>query len=46
MPDGTKIGVYDANGTAGDEVSSTYEGRHLTFLARRTRLSYGNGCQG
>ncbi len=32
MPDGTKIGVYDANGTENDQVSSTYEGRHLTFL--------------
>ncbi|MCJ7829158.1 MAG: DUF2190 family protein [Dehalococcoidia bacterium] len=32
MPNyGTSLGVYPANGTAGDEVSSTYEGRHLTF---------------
>ena len=31
MPDGTGIGIYEANGTAGDEISSTYEGRHLTF---------------
>jgi hypothetical protein len=29
---GTLCGVYPANGTAGTEVSSTYEGRHLTFL--------------
>ncbi len=29
---GTRCGVYPANGIAGDEVSSTYEGRHLTFL--------------
>lgn len=29
---GTKFGVYPANETAGTEVSSTYEGRHLTFL--------------
>jgi len=30
---GTKCGVYEANETAGTEVSSTYEGRYLTFLA-------------
>lgn len=29
---GTRCGVYPANGTAGTEVSSTYEGRHLSFL--------------
>lgn len=29
---GTKCGVYEANLVAGDQVSSTYEGRHLTFL--------------
>ncbi len=33
MPDGTTAGVYIANLTAGTEVSSTGEGRHLTFLA-------------
>jgi len=33
MPDtGTGTTVYPANLTAGTEVSSTYEGRHLTFL--------------
>jgi len=33
MPDtGTGTAVYAANETAGTEVSSTYEGRHLTFL--------------
>lgn len=30
---GTTCGVYTANKTAGTEVSSTYEGRYLTFLA-------------
>lgn len=29
---GTRCGNYPANETAGMEVSSTYEGRHLTFL--------------
>ena len=29
---GTRCGNYPANETAGTEVSSTYEGRHLTFL--------------
>jgi len=33
MPYGTTAGVYTANLTAGTEVSSTYEGRYLTFLA-------------
>ncbi len=33
MPDtGTGTAVYAANKTAGTQVSSTYEGRHLTFL--------------
>lgn len=31
MP-GIGIGVYPGQGTAGDEISSTYEGRHLTVL--------------
>lgn len=31
MPTGTDIGVYPANRVAGTQVSSTYEGRHLTF---------------
>lgn len=30
MP-GVGIGIYPGQGTAGDEISSTYEGRHLTF---------------
>lgn len=29
---GTGTNIYPANGVAGTEVSSTYEGRHLTFL--------------
>lgn len=40
MPYGTKVGVYEANLTAGTEVSSTYEGRHLTFLANE--INFGN----
>lgn len=34
---GTKCGVYPANETAGTEVSSTFEGRHLTFLESELR---------
>ena len=33
MSYGTKCGVYEADLTAGTEVSSTYEGRYLTFLS-------------
>ena len=44
MPYGTGIGVYSAGevGSAlqADEVSSTYEGRHLTFLA--SEINHGN----
>lgn len=28
---GVGIGIYEGEGVAGDEISSTYEGRHLTF---------------
>jgi len=44
MPEGTGIGVYQAGevGSAlqADEVSSTYEGRHLTFLA--SEINHGD----
>ena len=34
------FGVYAAEGTLGDEVSSTYEGRHVTLLA--SEINHGN----
>jgi len=40
MPYGTKCGVFEANLTAGTEVSSTYEGRHLTFV--ESELTHAN----
>lgn len=44
MPNiGTTIGVYPANNTAGDEVSSTFEGRHLTFLGSELATPASSG---
>lgn len=37
------FGVYPAEGTAGDEVSSTYEGRHVTLTAAELLTSDGSG---
>ena len=37
------FGVYPAEGTAGDEVSSTYEGRHVTVTAAELLTSAGSG---
>ena len=34
------FGVYAAEGTLGDQVSSTYEGRHVTLLA--SEINHGN----
>jgi len=37
------FGAYAAEGTAGDEVSSTYEGRHVTVTAAELLTSDGSG---
>ncbi len=37
------FGLYPAEGTAGDQVSSTYEGRHVTVTAAELLTSDGSG---
>ena len=36
-------GVYTVDGTSGDEISSTYEGRHVTCTAAELITSSGSG---
>lgn len=43
MPTTGNFGIYIAEGNAGDEVSSTYEGRHVTVTAAELLTSAGGG---
>lgn len=43
MPTTGNFGNYIAEGTAGDQVSSTYEGRHVTVTAAELLTSAGSG---
>ncbi len=43
MPDGIDWGIYPANLTRGTQVSSTYEGRHITMTAAELRTATAEG---